>query len=367
MATYGGWPKLNRKNKGNDDMNSMKSRWLERIEITVPFLEIIDEKFFGVSQFLTENSFIFGGAIVSILLGEPIFGDIDIAVSQQESSELISNISASPKWIGKGKSDIRSSSYRGSNMEKHVSQIMNFSSFGAAKVQIITSKSVTDDRMEDALTVVRGVDFAFCALAVDFQGRIFEVLRGAYDDCLKRVIRIVRDKNELSNKHLKLRLDKYAKRGFTCFEDYAELLKEVEGRESEKEKMSFGPGGSSTVKRLELLRKYAQYIRIEVVNDARRLVVAGEFLRKFNIIGNDDRFDEFASYTADVLSSVYSETSPECRNNGIQADVFWDSLPGGHDDNIMFSFDPYDSHADWVHVEHTIISKLADHNLFSSY
>ncbi|MFN3329419.1 MAG: hypothetical protein ACK419_00655 [Pyrinomonadaceae bacterium] len=338
MIVHGGWPKLGKKSKGNEDMGTMKSRWLERIETTIPFLEIVDEKFFGVTQFLTESSFIFGGAVVSMLLGEPIAGDLDIVVSQQKSTELIYNIMSSPKWIKRGKSE----NYANSNLERHINQIITFSSFDDVKLQVVVAQSRTENQIEDALTVVRGVDFSFCALAVDFQGRMFEVLRGAHEDCLKRMIRIVRDKNELSSKNLKLRLDKYIQRGFVCFENYTKLLKEIKDRELEKS--SYTAGMSKITKLLYYLQNN---IYFSTSDDATHLIVEGELLRKFNLMENEERFNEFSNYLSNVLSKFYSENSPECIDDEIQAEVSG-PVPSEDQDSIMFFFNPYDSNTNWT-------------------
>lgn len=349
------WPSLSKKKKGEEDMSAGKSRWLERIEISVPFLEILDEKFFGVSQFMNESSFIFGGAVAAILLGEPIAGDLDIAVSQHDSSELVSGFSSSPKWLGRGKSDVKGDAYRNSNMEARVSQIYNFTSFGSAKVQVITSRSHTENKIEDALDVIRGVDFSFCALGIDFQGQIFETLRGAYEDCLKKKIRIVREKNELSGKSLSRRIDKYIKRGFTCIEDYSALLKELEGREPEKKAFTYTP-----MKARDLVQRH---VALRNVHDARRLLIGGELLSYYNITSEDDRFDNFTNYINDVLSQVVSENSPECIDNEISAEVYWDTAPAADypEGTLMFSFDPYDPNTNWGAVEDKVTKAILSH------
>jgi len=350
------WPSLSKKKKSGEDMSTIKSKWLERIEISIPFLEILDEKFFGVSQFMNESSFIFGGAVAAILLGEPIAGDLDIAVSQQDSSEIVSGFSSSPKWLGRGKSDVKGDAYRGSNMESRVSHIYNFTSFGSAKVQVITSKFHTDNKTEDALDVIRGVDFSLCALGIDFQGQIFETLKGAYEDCLNKRIRIVRDKSELSGTNLSRRIDKYVKRGFTCVEDYAALLKELEGRTPEKPK--FSPFASSRAR-----DNVQRHVAIRSVGDARRLLIGGELLNTYNISSDDDRFDNFMNYISDTLVNIYSEHSPECIDNEIGAETYWDSAPldSFPEGTVMFSFEPYDPNANWGEIEQLIIKSIISH------
>jgi hypothetical protein len=208
-------------------------------------LESIDEVFDGVTSLMTENAIMYGSTITALLSGLPIVGDLDIAVSNQEFKILSQNIANSVKWIQVDGKTIQEretgmrfgsaklgltiteasnhsypSSYPSSNpyaKAKHlpISNVVAFQTVNNARIQIIESKSMTGDLLEDALEVVRKVDFVFCGIAVDRYGRVLEAIPNAYSDCLQRVIRIKDYQPRTDSKQMKTRFHKYIKRGWS--------------------------------------------------------------------------------------------------------------------------------------------------------
>jgi hypothetical protein len=206
-------------------------KYLKEID-HVSILESIDEVFDGATSLLTENAVMYGSSVTSIISGLPIVGDLDVSVSKEEYMRLCQNFANSVKWLqiqgntipenqgpGRYKPTLKLSS-GGSNPyknEKHlpIDQVVAFHTVNNARVQIMQSKTMTGDPLEDALDVVRKVDFAFCGMAVDRWGRMLETIPNAYSDCLARVIRVHKWQPRLDPNRFKLRVRKYVKRGWS--------------------------------------------------------------------------------------------------------------------------------------------------------
>jgi hypothetical protein len=205
-------------------------RHLEEIN-HVSILESIDEVFDSATSLMTLDAVMYGSTVTALIAGLPICGDLDIAVSKQEYMRICQNFASSVKWLQVNGKRIPEHSadperaYRlaeapsSSNpyaKAKHlpVSKTATFASVNQSCVQIVESKIMTGDKLEDALEVVRKVDFTFCGMAVDSFGRMLEVIPHAYDDCLQRVIRIQNYQPETDFERMKHRLHKYIERGW---------------------------------------------------------------------------------------------------------------------------------------------------------
>ena len=208
-------------------------------------LESIDEVFDGITSLMTPNAIMYGSTVTALLSGLPIVGDLDIAVSNQEFKLMSQNLANSVKWIqvdgrtvperspsgnkfpygggsygGGSASLVADGTIKASNpyaKSKHlpVSNVVAFETVNDSRVQIIESKQMTGDLLEDALEVVRKVDFVFCGIAVDRYGRVLEVIPNAYSDCMQRVIRIKDYQPRLDPKRMKARFHKYIRRGWS--------------------------------------------------------------------------------------------------------------------------------------------------------
>jgi len=211
----------------------------------VSILESIEEVFDHATSLMTPAAVMYGSTITAMIAGLPIVGDLDIAVSNQEYMGLCQNFSSSVKWVqinGKSIPERRlpsfdshkfampsssmSSSYGSSKSKASTSnpykdaehmpinRTVSFQTVNDARVQIMESKSRTGDHLEDALEIVRKVDFTFCGMALDMYGRMLETIPHAYDDCLQRVIRIQDYQHRTDPAALVMRIQKYLKRGW---------------------------------------------------------------------------------------------------------------------------------------------------------
>lgn len=210
-------------------------RHLEEIN-HVSVLESVDEVFDNATSLMTQNAVMYGSTVTALITGLPICADLDIAVSNQEYMKLCKNFASSVKWVqvdgkrvAEHKPESSSHSFNlpslsaGHSSDKNpykdvkylpISKMVSFEAVNRSRVQIVESKTMTGDRLEDALEVVRRVDFTFCGMAIDRYGRMLEVIPHAYDDCRQRVIRIQNYRPAMDLVRMKGRLLKYIKRGW---------------------------------------------------------------------------------------------------------------------------------------------------------
>jgi hypothetical protein len=200
-----------------------KPNWLIQIDVSTPLLEIFDEKFFGMTNLLTPSSIVYGGALIAALTGAEILGDLDIAVAASEHSSICDNFSNSMKWIQvSGRlSSVRVSGYKKDKaFDESIVKITSFETFYDVSAQIIVGQETEHDLspFDASLRVTRGVDFSICSMAMDYQGRVFETMRGAWDDCKNKVLRVVRSESNINYGALIERSEKYIKRGYVLDE-----------------------------------------------------------------------------------------------------------------------------------------------------
>jgi len=243
-------------------------RWLEEIKTSIPILEILDEKFYGISHLMAREAVIYGGSVIAVLLGDKILGDVDIAVSQEEAKRQLFHFSQSAKWIATGDQLSHNGRYGSdTSFAERINQIITFQTFDSVIAQVIVANNSEDDftNFDSALRVVRKVDFSACAIAVNSMGQVFETIRGAYDDCMSRTLRIIRPKDEINTYGIKDRVNKYKSRGFQLTKESQELLEEATSRKkseplSEKAKyLCDALSPLSTVRRIN-----EETIRVEI-------------------------------------------------------------------------------------------------------
>lgn len=283
-------------------------RYLEEID-HVSILESIDEVFDSATSLLTLNAVMYGSTITALIAGLPICGDLDVAVSNQEYMKLCQNFSSSVKWVqinGKrvpersapsrpesNSGTFKLKSYNSSGGEnpyaeaKHlpVSKTATFQALNDARVQIVESKSMTGDRLEDALEIVRKVDFTFCGMAVDRYGRMLEAIVHAYDDCNQKVIRIQDYQPRMDPKRLQRRLNKYIARGWSLTMSIDQAMANLNKAKAEHAKSE---ASKSKVKKKKKPLGYALFrIRkdkkkgfvIETKKEVRRLIGSNNAIR----------------------------------------------------------------------------------------
>lgn len=210
--------------------------------------EILSEKFDGVTELLTENSFIYGGVLRDIVAGKEMLGDVDITVNSTEFNSLVGNFENSAKWVRdnvleyerdkakrqpsaperfrvKAFSSVSSGksprNYRESSAMR-VQDVLNFVNSENQKVQIVLSSCSNLDSTDNALFPARNVDIICCGLVMDRNGRVFEVVFDAENQAKKGILRL-NDIEGLNRESLQKRVDKLVKRGWNSEIDFKKL------------------------------------------------------------------------------------------------------------------------------------------------
>lgn len=233
------------------------------VELDTPWVsETIDEKFDGAPELITDRSVIYGGIIRDILAEMPLVGDLDIATSKFALGEIVKAFNNSSKWlmfdsskpIPKTIKPLRidhnnrglpnearliqhakapkkynlSHPYYTNKINKTnpygntpISKVISFRTINDLQVQLMVSKAEifadngTDlDLLEIAMFPARCVDLICCGLVMLRDGRVFEVVKNAYQDCKDKILRInYMDENTDINR-LKERIEKLEKRGW---------------------------------------------------------------------------------------------------------------------------------------------------------
>jgi len=215
--------------------------------IDIPYLiEIVAERFDNALELIGQHSLLYGGAVRDIIAGLPIEGDLDVAVNNFAYAQVLANFFSSPKWIKVGRdgkaeipklkplsikkggrpeavinkyANIPTTSYS-NNPYKDITSIMqtvSFETFDNARVQLVQAVPGTDERkdpLQSPLSLARGADIRCCSLAVNYLGKVFELVDGAYVDCKDRVLVInkIEDPNRFNN--LEARIKKLEERGW---------------------------------------------------------------------------------------------------------------------------------------------------------
>jgi len=204
--------------------------------------EVIAERFDNALELMGNDSVVYGGAIRDLVAGMPIAGDLDIAVNHYGYHAVLGEFTTSSKWTkvavdgrrpkaeprpfadsgGKGASLTLKASYGSSRNDDYrrispISNVVTFETFDKARVQIIRVKAAPNnisDPLGIVLRLAREADLRCCSLAMNTLGKIFELVDGAYADCIKRVLRVNDIKDESRFGKIEERIEKLENRGW---------------------------------------------------------------------------------------------------------------------------------------------------------
>jgi len=173
--------------------------------------EKISEIFDDATEMMSENSIIYGGAIRDALAGMTLSGDIDIAVSTKEYDSVVAKFRSSVKWIAKNNlNNIRMNSSK-PDYRIWLPKLSNMSSFVHMNGNIAQVISVST---KDVCSIVRDVDIVCCAVIMTYDGHVFEVVAGAHDDCIAKVLRLNKTKSIVNINGTPERIKKLVGRGW---------------------------------------------------------------------------------------------------------------------------------------------------------
>lgn len=197
-------------------------------EIDVDFIyEMIVERFDDAIDLMTSCSFIYGGAIRDPLAGLPLEGDLDITTTSHDHY-IYENFIGSTRWVEiapKAKFDGKSPSGQKAKETRALAGITRFKNVSEMVVDLAVSGKNSGISLESALYPVRMVDFRCCGVVMNSNGKVFEVVAGAYQDCKDRVLQFnpmcaVADENSL-NDRIKMLTD----RGWKSLVDIKKAVK----------------------------------------------------------------------------------------------------------------------------------------------
>jgi len=118
-----------------------------------------------------------------------------------------------------------------------MSGVSSFVTIGGKMVQLITSKYQDRDPLQSAIYVARMVDIVCCGMIMLCDGRVFEAVPGAYQDCLDGILRLNKTSDTIYLDALGARVEKLVNRGWKNTIDVAKVIKEIEdSREKARKK-----------------------------------------------------------------------------------------------------------------------------------
>jgi hypothetical protein len=172
--------------------------------------EVISENFTNALDMMTDNSIVFGGAVRDCLARKKLLGDLDIIVPSVEAKYLIDSFSKSSKWVRITSDDTLS--YK---KQININSIHSFKGVDNKNIQLIIANGRSRDNfIDDRIEQIRSVDIVCCGVIMMNDGRVFEVIPNAYDDCLNNVLNL----NKLSKKFdfdiIRTRIEKLTERGW---------------------------------------------------------------------------------------------------------------------------------------------------------
>jgi len=190
--------------------------------------ERISEVFDDATDMMSENAVVFGGVIRDALAGQELNGDIDIAVNMNEYRDLVLRFQKSVKWISHHKSFQKGfqrttsgakmggpvkmgGSGGGPNYKKWFPKLNDVASFVHMNGCIAQIVSVNT---EETYSMVRDVDIVCCGVIMSYDGQVFEVVEGAYEDCKAKVLRLNKIKSVVNLSETPNRITKLVARGW---------------------------------------------------------------------------------------------------------------------------------------------------------
>ncbi|MEA3296181.1 MAG: hypothetical protein U9Q27_03535 [Patescibacteria group bacterium] len=215
-----------------------------KIKINIPNItELISEKFDGILNYMLPNMLIFGGALRDIIAGFGLHHDLDIVASFSEGKQFIHYLETSSKWIEEcvvtqykeqakimknkitnivsphsiinGMLDINKNFFYNKKFKFYnQNNVRTFINSSGQKLQVVTEKpNLFDIENQSPISIVKTVDFICCGIIMDIEGNVYEIIEGARNDCLKRVLHINKNAN-IEFFDLNKRIKKLTNRGW---------------------------------------------------------------------------------------------------------------------------------------------------------
>lgn len=206
--------------------------YLEELKGYDHLYEMLSERFDNALEMMTLDAIIYGGATRDCIAGKEALGDLDISVSQHSFRGIYDSFLKNPRWaeiegpVRRGKKTLDIPLF-GKNAEEDnpyeamarsarpvLNGVTNFAGVSGQVVQIMTPSRSTKDLLADALILARTVDIRCCGIIMLSDGRIFEVVPGAAEDCLEGVLRLNPESGHIEARSTTQRIKKLTARGW---------------------------------------------------------------------------------------------------------------------------------------------------------
>ena len=216
-------------------------------KIDIPFaIDMIAQKFDNILELIHPSAFVYGGCLRDIIAGFTLEGDLDIVATGKNYDYCYSNIIGCGKWRVI-RNDVDGLLRRINNKEnyrinKAIGSLTSFETFGNNRVDLVKAATpFSGNYITSSLEVIKTVDIVCCGIAMDIYGNAFEVIEGAHQDCIDRVLRINNLNSTTSIENLKDRIAKLERRGWTSkinIDKTAKMLSKIEeaAKKESKEK-----------------------------------------------------------------------------------------------------------------------------------
>jgi len=197
---------------------------IEFKKVELPFTtDLIAAKFDNVLELLHPNAFVYGGVVRDIAAGMELEGDLDIVATGQDYDYCMAKIGNSSKWRSVHNSHETldkkmkySSETMDYNYNRSIRRVSTFETFGNRKVELVKAEIKLAERsLTAALEVIKTVDIVCCGMAMDIYGNTYEIVKGAHQDCLDRLLKLHNLNPDSDIENLKSRIKKLEKRGWT--------------------------------------------------------------------------------------------------------------------------------------------------------
>lgn len=298
----------------------MPSDLFKKVEVVSP-AEIIAERFDDALDLMHKDALVYGGAIRDMAAGLPILGDLDIAAAGIIYNHTVSFFRMSSKWTEMRQGPILSSLMDGAIKKsggpipsrkkaapklrqapvkksstnpyssKSITAVTTFETFDNAKVQVMMSSSndPTKESTTSTIEIIKNVDIRCCGLALDSKGNVYEIVDGAYQDCIDRVLRINKVDDDLELEYLEDRIKKLKARGWTSKINISNIRTRLKKKEQEKKKAA-----AEWEKRRTKKQSYNEWMTIEKTDEDRyyNVTVHGKMVSK---IGSYSRMEKLVS------------------------------------------------------------------------
>lgn len=227
-------------------MDIVDPGYLKEIEDTEWIQEVLMEHFDGALEMMTANAIVYGGAIRDCLAGKELVGDLDIAASKLEFAEMIDSFQRGAKWVpAEGQSQKTTGwspfkkqahalefEYAGAHRElSPIGNMVSFRTNGDRIVQLVQSKKHAKDQFQNALYLARTVDIICCGVIMTADGRVFEALPGAHEDCVANILRINEKSGTIYIDMLPSRVKKLTSRGWENKIDVPKTMRDVKAQQ----------------------------------------------------------------------------------------------------------------------------------------